>query len=151
MAHLMNRTRVEWRVSGILRIRTGPNLGSWGIDSTAMATMALLEFLRPTPPSADSSPPEHADGPGRESTPACAPSTRSNPSPAGPALPQRGRTVASIRLAAPGAWWTRWVCTVKSSSSARKMFGTKVWGLRSTSGNQVLWTWTMIRWPAPKV
>ena len=32
-------------------------------------------------------------------------------------------------------------------SFASKMLGANVCGLRSMSGNQVLCTWTMIRWP----
>ena len=41
-----------------------------------------------------------------------------------------------------GAWPAR-----KSPALASKMFGTNVCGLRSMSGNQVLCTCTMIRWP----
>src|ERR1051325_5969365 len=37
------------------------------------------------------------------------------------------------------------VAGLKSDSFARKMLGTNVCGLRSMTGNQVLWTWTMIR------
>src|SRR5215813_1504385 len=43
------------------------------------------------------------------------------------------------------------VAALKSDSCARKMLGTKVCGLRSMTGNHVLCTWTMMRWPFLKV
>jgi spermidine synthase len=44
---------------------------------------------------------------------------------------------------------TRWTAA-ESGPFARKIFGTNVCGLRSMSGNQVLWTCTMIRCPFRK-
>jgi hypothetical protein len=45
----------------------------------------------------------------------------------------------------------RCVALWKSDACARKMFGTKRCGFRSITGNQVLCTCTMSRWPLPKV
>lgn len=40
----------------------------------------------------------------------------------------------------------RSVAGLKSAAVAPGM-STKVWRFRSTRGNQVLWIWTMMRWP----
>jgi hypothetical protein len=41
----------------------------------------------------------------------------------------------------------RCVAGAKTESGASKMFGTNRWGLRSITGNHVLWICTITRWP----